>query len=102
MIGFITFICFLPILFFWSYKLATKFNDRFVCVKNVYVVSNNNCHKLIIYCYDSKKYVMTYYNSSMCVVARNIKIGDNIVLSGYGIDSSILGMNYVISHIEFK
>lgn len=104
MFQYILFICTLPVLIWWCYKILTRFHNRYVSVKNVYMVSNNNLHKLIIYCCDLKRYTMTYYNTNtkMFEMAMNIKSGDNILLSGYGLDSSILETSYVIDHIEFK
>lgn len=59
---------------------------------------------MILYDFNETKYTMTFYenDSNKLNIASNVKVGDNIVISGYGICIDALNINLVINDIKYK
>jgi len=104
MLVYLLLIIIVPVMIYFGYVSLTSFDNKYICVSSVYTITNDRTCMMIMYDYDSIRYDMTCSsgNVTMCKLMQNVKIGDHVVLSGYGYNFDVLNSGKQIKSIKFK
>lgn len=104
MLAYLLLIILVPLMTYLGYIFLTSFNNKYICVSSVYTITNDKTCIMIMYDYDNIRYDMSCSlgNTTMCNLMRNIKVGDHVILSGYGYNFDILNSGKQIKSIKFK
>jgi hypothetical protein len=93
----------LPIILYLSYVTLTTFDNKYICIRNTYIVTNNKNYTMILYDYDGIRYVMScpIGNTMDYKLMHSIKTDDHIVVAGYGYNFKVLNINKRVTEIKF-